>query len=69
MLKEKLSIFENKFVLEIECIVMKEENNIVILENLRSKYKEIWWENGEFKVNLDEWEKDVVSLSSLLENV
>lgn len=68
LLKEKLSISENKFALEIERTAMKEENNTATLENLRSKYKETRRENGELKANLDEREKDVASLSSLLEN-
>lgn len=68
LLKEKLNISENKFALEIEHRAMKEENNTATLENLRSKYKETRRENDELKANLDEREKDVASLSSLLEN-
>ena len=68
LLKEKLNISENKFALEIEHRAMKEENNKATLENLRSKYKETRRENDELKANLDEREKDVASLSSLLEN-
>ena len=68
LLKEKLSNSEKTFALEIEQRVLREEKNTVTLENLKSKYEETRRENDELKVNLDEREKDVTSLSRLLEN-
>lgn len=68
LLKEKLNISEKKFALEIEHRAMKEENNSATIDNLRSKYEETQQENDELKTNLDEREKDVASLSSMLEN-
>ncbi|XP_022803512.1 centromere-associated protein E-like [Stylophora pistillata] len=68
MLKEKLNISERKFALEMEHRAVKERNNVDMIEDLEKRFEETQDENEKLKINLDEREKDVANLSSLLED-
>lgn len=68
LLKEKLSISEKKIGLEIEQKAIMEENNTAIIQNLRNKEEKLEKENQDLKINLEERENDVGSLTRLLED-
>ena len=68
LLKEKLNISEKKLALESEHKAVIEKNAAATIENTRKKYEELQKENEELKINLDERENDVASLTRLLED-
>lgn len=52
----------------MEYRVVIEWNKVDLIEKLEKKFEEIL-ENEKFKIDFDEREKDVVNLSSLLEDI